>query len=81
MAAELNNIMIALTTARWKEVADTRDDAIINGKIMESLGRDGIETDNVQLSAAMDVEDDDDKINNVIKRVNVKLAHKGARAK
>ena len=46
VATELNKIMIALAKAPWKEVADTSDDAIINGKIMKFLGRDGIETAN-----------------------------------
>ena len=46
VVAELNNIMIVLTTTLWKEVVDARDDAVVNGEIMEFLGRDGIETAN-----------------------------------
>ena len=44
--------MIAMTTTLWKEVADARDDAVVNDKIMEFIGRDGIKTANAQLSAA-----------------------------
>ena len=55
VATELNKIIIALTTKLWKEVEDTRDDAIINGEIMEFLGRDGIEIANTKLSEAMDM--------------------------
>ena len=79
MATELNKITIALTATFWKEVDDTRDDAIINGEIMEFLGRDGIKTVNAKLSEALDTGDDTNKLDNAIeKRVNAKLARKEA---
>ena len=82
VAAEFNNTMIVMTATLWEEVADVRDDAVVNGKIMKFLGKDDIETANEQLNAAMDVGDDNDKLNNTIKkRVNAKLARREAQAK
>ena len=31
VVTELSDSMIAMTTTRWKEVADARDDAVVNG--------------------------------------------------
>ena len=74
--------MISLTAALWKEATDTRDDAIIDSKIMDFPGKDGIETSNTKLSEAMDTGDNKDKIDNAIKkRVNAKPARKEAHAK
>ena len=60
--------MIALISYLWKEVGDIKDDALINGEMMEFLSRVGIEAADDNLSGAMDTGDENEKLDNTIKK-------------